>query len=166
MIHQQKDLDLSFNLTSWKWAWHYQEGATPSRREKHRCAWGKKSCSTARGPGSLMIMSRPLSGYQIQRLSAVVLFVSVPANSFSGYWKALNSGNDFRNLYNYDNGLVLQSYPIHFFAVNDGNLDDQSRSGPQQGSTDQGEADKLMISCKPSSIYNWTTGSFISNCRK
>ena len=32
---QQKALDLSFNLTPWKWAWHYQEGATPSRREKH-----------------------------------------------------------------------------------------------------------------------------------
>ena len=34
-IHQQKALDLSFNLTPWKWAWHYQEGATPPRREKH-----------------------------------------------------------------------------------------------------------------------------------
>ena len=37
-IHQQKALDLSFNLTPWKWAWHHQEGATPPRREKHRCA--------------------------------------------------------------------------------------------------------------------------------
>ena len=34
-IHQQKALDLSFNLKPQKWAWHYQEGATPSRREKH-----------------------------------------------------------------------------------------------------------------------------------
>ena len=34
-IHQQKALDLSFNLTSQNWAWHYQEGATPTRREKH-----------------------------------------------------------------------------------------------------------------------------------
>jgi hypothetical protein len=34
-IHQRKDLDLSFNLTSQKWAWHYQEGVTPTRREKH-----------------------------------------------------------------------------------------------------------------------------------
>ena len=33
--HQQKALDLSFHLTPWKWAWHYQEGATPPRREKH-----------------------------------------------------------------------------------------------------------------------------------
>ena len=32
---QQKALDLSFNLASWKWAWHYQEGATPPRRKKH-----------------------------------------------------------------------------------------------------------------------------------
>ena len=32
-IHQQKALDLSFNLKPWKWAWHHQEGATPSRRE-------------------------------------------------------------------------------------------------------------------------------------
>ena len=30
-IHQQKALDLSFNLTPWKWAWHYHEAATPSR---------------------------------------------------------------------------------------------------------------------------------------
>ena len=34
-IHQQKALDLSFNLTPQKWAWHYQEAATPSCREKH-----------------------------------------------------------------------------------------------------------------------------------
>ena len=34
-IHQQKALNFSFNLTPWKWAWHYQEGATPSHREKH-----------------------------------------------------------------------------------------------------------------------------------
>ena len=34
-IPQQKALDLSFNLAPWKWAWHYQEAATPSRREKH-----------------------------------------------------------------------------------------------------------------------------------
>ena len=34
-IPQKKALDLSFNLTSWKGAWHYQDGATPSRREKH-----------------------------------------------------------------------------------------------------------------------------------
>ena len=34
-IHQQKALDLSFNLTPWKWAWHHQEGVTPIRRKKH-----------------------------------------------------------------------------------------------------------------------------------
>ena len=65
-IHQRKALDLGFNLASWKWAWHYQEGATPSRREKHSSAWGKKSCSTARGRGSLMVIPRPLSGCQIK----------------------------------------------------------------------------------------------------
>ena len=32
---QQKALDLSFNLTPWKWAWHHQEGATPPCRKKH-----------------------------------------------------------------------------------------------------------------------------------
>ena len=65
-IHQQKALDLSSNLTPWKWVWHYQEGVTPSRRKKHRSAWGKKSCSTARGHGSLMIMPRPLLGCKIK----------------------------------------------------------------------------------------------------
>ena len=34
-IHQRKALDLSFNLTPQKWAWHYQGAATPSRREEH-----------------------------------------------------------------------------------------------------------------------------------
>jgi hypothetical protein len=34
-IHQRKALDISFNLTPWKWAWHYQEGATLTWREKH-----------------------------------------------------------------------------------------------------------------------------------
>ena len=34
-LHQQKGLDLSFYLASWKWAWHDREGATPPRREKH-----------------------------------------------------------------------------------------------------------------------------------
>ena len=34
-IHQQKALDLSFNLPPQKWAWYHQEGATPPRREKH-----------------------------------------------------------------------------------------------------------------------------------
>ena len=35
MIHKGKALDFSFNLTTQKWAWHYQEGATPTRRKKH-----------------------------------------------------------------------------------------------------------------------------------
>ena len=65
-IHQQTAHDLSFNLAPWKWAWRYQEGPTPSRREKHRCAWGKKSYFRAGGRGSLMIMPRPLSGCQIK----------------------------------------------------------------------------------------------------
>ena len=33
-IPQQKALDLSFNLTPQKWAWHCQEGATPACRDK------------------------------------------------------------------------------------------------------------------------------------
>ena len=37
-LHQQKALDLSFNLAPWKWAWHHQEGVTPPRRKKHRSA--------------------------------------------------------------------------------------------------------------------------------
>ena len=56
---QQKALDLSFNLAPLKWAWHYKEGATSSRREKYRCAWGKKSYFGAGGRGALLIMPRP-----------------------------------------------------------------------------------------------------------
>ena len=33
--YQLKALDLNFHLTSYKWAWHYHEGATLPRREKH-----------------------------------------------------------------------------------------------------------------------------------
>ena len=65
-IHEQKALDLGFNLTPWKWVWHDQEGATPSRRKKHRSARCKKSYSTAEGRGSLLIMPRPLSVCQIK----------------------------------------------------------------------------------------------------
>ena len=65
-IHQQKALDPSFNLTPLKWAWHHQEGTTPSRREKHRSAWGKKRFFMAGGRDSLMIMPRPFSGCQIK----------------------------------------------------------------------------------------------------
>ena len=42
ILHQQKALDLSFNLAHLKWTWHGQEGATFSRREKYRFACGKK----------------------------------------------------------------------------------------------------------------------------
>ena len=66
VIHQQKALDLSFNLAHQKWAWLYQEGATPSRREKHRSAWGKKSSFTATHLHALLIMPRPLSRCQIK----------------------------------------------------------------------------------------------------
>ena len=63
--------------------------------------------------------------------------------------------------------MLVALHHYSFFTATEDNLDDQGgRNIPQQESTDQGEADKLMISCKPSSIYNWTTGSFISNCRK
>ena len=58
-IHQQKGLDLSFLQTQILRAWHDQEGATPSRREKHRCAWGKKSYFTASHPHALMIVPCP-----------------------------------------------------------------------------------------------------------
>ena len=34
-IHQRKALDLSFYMTPWKWAWHFQDGDTLARREKH-----------------------------------------------------------------------------------------------------------------------------------
>ena len=34
-IHQLKALDLSFYLAPWKWVWHPQDAATPSRREKY-----------------------------------------------------------------------------------------------------------------------------------
>ena len=37
-----------------------------SRREKHRCARGKKSYFGAGGGGSLMMMPRPLSGCQMK----------------------------------------------------------------------------------------------------
>ena len=35
MIYQRKALDLSFNLAPQKWAWHCQEGAKLTCREKH-----------------------------------------------------------------------------------------------------------------------------------
>ena len=44
----------------------YQEGATPSRREKHRSAWGKKSSLTATHLHPLLIMPRPLLGCYIK----------------------------------------------------------------------------------------------------
>ena len=59
---QQKTIDLSFNFTPLKWAWHHQEGATPPRREKHRSAGGKKSSFTASHRHAPLIMPRPLSG--------------------------------------------------------------------------------------------------------
>jgi hypothetical protein len=62
-IPQQKALDLSFSLAPLKWAWQYQEGATPSRCEKHRCAWGENSSFSAGGHGSSIVMPSPfLSG--------------------------------------------------------------------------------------------------------
>ena len=58
-IHQQKGLDLSFLETESLRAGHYQEGATPARREKHRCARGKKSSFTVSHRHALMILPRP-----------------------------------------------------------------------------------------------------------
>ena len=65
-IHQQKALDQSFLETESLRVWHYEEGAMPHRREKHRCAWGKKSYFTASHRHALLIMPRPLSGCQIK----------------------------------------------------------------------------------------------------
>ena len=48
-IHQQKAPDFSFHFAPWKWAWHYQEAATPSRREASFCLkhWPKELAKLA-----------------------------------------------------------------------------------------------------------------------
>ena len=61
-----KALDLSFNLAPWKWAWHYHEAATPSRRRTTFFTPRWPMLFVARGRGALLIMPRPLSGCQIK----------------------------------------------------------------------------------------------------
>ena len=65
-IHQQKALDFSFNLKPWKWAWHDQEGVTPSRPPKPFFTSRAPTLFAARGRGALLIMPRPLSGSQMK----------------------------------------------------------------------------------------------------
>ena len=65
-IHQQKALDLSFNLTPWKWACHYHEAARPSRPPKLFFTPRGPMLFLVRGRGALLIMPHPLSGCQIK----------------------------------------------------------------------------------------------------
>ena len=75
-IHQEKALDLSFNLAPEKWAWHYQEGVTMTCRKRTFFTPRRPMLSAARGRGALLIKSRPLLA---QGLFADVLFVTVQA---------------------------------------------------------------------------------------
>ena len=65
-LHQQKALDLSFNLTPWKWAWHYQEGVTMTCCKITFFTPRAPMLFTVRGCGTVLIMPRPLSGCQIK----------------------------------------------------------------------------------------------------
>ena len=65
-IPQQKALDLSFNLTPWKWAWHYHEAAKPSRPQKPFFTPGPLILFAARGRDALLILPCPLSGCKIK----------------------------------------------------------------------------------------------------
>ena len=87
-IPQQKALDLSFNLTPWKWAWHYRMGAMPS--------FPKITFFTPHGPmlfatrGHGMAPTFRVSNLSWdQGLSAEVSFVSVLLVVLSEYWKKL-----------------------------------------------------------------------------
>ena len=65
-IPQQKALDLSFNLAPWKWAWPYQEAATPSRPTIPFFTPRAPMLFAARGRGTLLILPRPLLGCQMK----------------------------------------------------------------------------------------------------
>ena len=65
-IHQQKALDLSFNLAPWKWAWHYQEGVMPSCPKITFFTPRAPMLFAARGRGVLLIMPRPFLECQIK----------------------------------------------------------------------------------------------------
>ena len=99
MILQKKALDVSFNLTPWKWAWHYHEAATPSRPKRsqkpsaHPYAFrGERAWRPPEYATPLNFLS-PKS--LDQELSADVSFVSVLAMVLSEYWKRLEE--IFRN---------------------------------------------------------------------
>ena len=106
-IHQQKALDFSFHLAPWKWAWHYQEAATPSRREKHillNFTAARRVFDFFTSMTSLEVNCKDTSTFRVsfeswnQGLFAGVSFVSVLAMVLSEYWKPLGSGNDCRTV--------------------------------------------------------------------
>ena len=117
-IHQQKALYFSFNLAPWKWAWHYHEAATPSCPQITFFTPRSPMLFAAGGRGALLVVPRPVSGCQIQSwypgLFTDVLFVSVIAMVLSGYWKALDSGNDFRTLYQLSKFNNFLTFPSCF----------------------------------------------------
>ena len=93
-IHEQKALDFSFHLVPWKWAWHYQEGVTPFRREITFFTPRAPMLFAAGGRGRLMIMPRPLLGCQIKLRSrafywCLVCFCTINGLVLSEYWKRL-----------------------------------------------------------------------------
>ena len=65
-IPQQKALDFSFNLAPWKWAWHYHEAVTPSRRRTTFFTLRGTMLFAARGRSALLIKPRPFLGSQIK----------------------------------------------------------------------------------------------------
>ena len=65
-LHQQKALDLSFNLTPWKRAWNYHEGVTMTCRKRTFFTSRAPMLFAARGRGALLIMPCPLLGSQIK----------------------------------------------------------------------------------------------------
>ena len=94
-IHQQKALDLSFQLAPWKWAWHYQEGAMFSCREKHFLLifygrvevfrlFGFNDIATPSWWCHALVLQAPNSWDQ--ELFADVTLVSVLAMVLSEYW--------------------------------------------------------------------------------
>ena len=65
-IPKQKVLDLSFNLATWKWAWHYHKSATPScPRKTFFTPWGHMLFAASRHR-AIQIMPSPFLGCQIK----------------------------------------------------------------------------------------------------
>ena len=65
-VHQQKVLDLSFNLAPWKWVWHYQEGVRMTCCKRTFFTPRAPMLFAARGHGGLLVEPCPLSGSQIK----------------------------------------------------------------------------------------------------